>query len=465
MVAVVAVISVAATAEMIGPTSGVAVGVGVTLGLGLGMTVGLGLGVGGTLGEAVHVGVGVGVGASVGLGRGVGTGGQRGRAATVTGLASIEATTKAAGSSEAARDGRTGPGPPGMGGRAVAAEGWPVGVARPAKARAATDASAAPGPRTLLSAAHRPLTRRSSPAHPSGAVVRISGSRTRRDAMSTTSTSLDPAQTAPYRLANAGQAAAALVFSLAPLLITATYASVLGFQGDDPLIYRLGGAATLGYAVVALIALVRPKTWDELMIPSLATFAFALGAFGASLVELLLGAQQPVVPFVVVAGAGFTVIAGVLIARAGLHLDDRGAPLVTGERLVIGLAALSAATFGVLPLLAPQPFAQVFGLPASDAWVFRLAGAGCLGYAVAGVASLRVGGWRAMRLQNIAAITFNSVAAVAAWLAVANGDGGWLAPIVALAATFFAVALTVSPSAGPENGDGLRGPPSRASRQ
>ena len=103
----------------------------------------------------------------------------------------------------------------------------------------------------------------------------------------------------------------------------------------------------------------------------------------------------------------------------------------------------SAATFGVLPLLAPQPFAQVFGLPASDAWVFRLAGAGCLGYAVAGVASLRVGGWRAMRLQNIAAITFNSVAAVAAWLAVANGDGGWLAPIVALAATFFAIALTV----------------------
>ena len=260
--------------------------------------------------------------------------------------------------------------------------------------------------------------------------------------MSTTSTSLDPAQTAPYRLANAGQAAAALVFSLAPLLITATYASVLGFQGDDPLIYRLGGAATLGYAVVALIALVRPKTWDELMIPSLATFTFALGAFGASLVELLLGAQQPVVPLVVVAGAGFTVIAGVLIARAGLHLDDRGAPLVTGERLVIGLAALSAATFGVLPLLAPQPFAEVFGLPASDAWVFRLAGAGCLGYAVAGVASLRVGGWRAMRLQNIAAITFNSVAAVAAWLAVANGDGGWLAPIVALAATFFAIALT-----------------------
>ena len=85
--------------------------------------------------------------------------------------------------------------------------------------------------------------------------------------MSTTSTSLDPAQTTPYRLANAGQAAAALVFSLAPLLITATYASVLGFQGDDPLIYRLGGAATLGYAVVALIALVRPKTWDELIDP------------------------------------------------------------------------------------------------------------------------------------------------------------------------------------------------------
>ena len=135
MVAVVAVISVAATAEMIGPTSGVAVGVGVTLGAGArddrrARTRG-----GRDAGVAVHVGVGVGVGASVGLGRGVGNGGQRGRAATVTGLASIEATTKAAGSSEAARDGRTGPGPPGMGGRAVAAEGWPAGVARPAGTR------------------------------------------------------------------------------------------------------------------------------------------------------------------------------------------------------------------------------------------------------------------------------------------------------------------------------------------
>jgi hypothetical protein len=45
------------------------------------------------------------------------------------------------------------------------------------------------------------------------------------------------------------------------------------------------------------------------------------------------------------------------------------------------------------------------------------------------------------RIQNIAAIKFNAVAAITSWIAVASGNGGWLAPIVALAASFFTVAL------------------------
>jgi hypothetical protein len=46
-----------------------------------------------------------------------------------------------------------------------------------------------------------------------------------------------------------------------------------------------------------------------------------------------------------------------------------------------------------------------------------------------------------MRLQNMAAITFNALGAASAWVALAGGDGGWLAPIVAAAASFFTVAL------------------------
>jgi hypothetical protein len=108
---------------------------------------------------------------------------------------------------------------------------------------------------------------------------------------------------------------------------------------------------------------------------------------------------------------------------------------------VLAVATLSAGTFGLLPLLAPDPFASLFGLAGTDTWVFRLAGAGCLGYATAGIASVMAAGYRPIRIQNLAAITFNALGAIGSWLAVASGDGGWLAPIVAAAASFFTVAL------------------------
>jgi hypothetical protein len=90
---------------------------------------------------------------------------------------------------------------------------------------------------------------------------------------------------------------------------------------------------------------------------------------------------------------------------------------------------------------APDPFASLFGLGGTDTWVFRLAGAGCLGYATAGIASLLAAGYRLIRIQNMAAISFNALGAISAWIAVLGGDGGWLAPVVAAAASFFTVAL------------------------
>jgi hypothetical protein len=92
-------------------------------------------------------------------------------------------------------------------------------------------------------------------------------------------------------------------------------------------------------------------------------------------------------------------------------------------------------------LIVPSIFASLFGLSGTDEWVFRLAGAGCLGYATAGVASLLAPGYRVMRLQNAAAITFNFLGAASAWYALATGDRTLLAIIVAAAATIFTVAL------------------------
>jgi hypothetical protein len=247
--------------------------------------------------------------------------------------------------------------------------------------------------------------------------------------------------TLPFRLTLAAQAAAGLVFGLAPLLATAAYASALGFSGDDPLVYRLGGAATTGYFVAPIIALAWRSGWRQIRIPAIATLTFTIGAFAASAWELANGGTQPVIPFVVGAGAIFTLIAAWWLRRDEAPDENPGRPLETSARVVLALATLSAGTFGLLPLLAPGPFTSLFGLAGTDAWVFRLAGAGCLGYATAGIASLLAPGYRLIRIQNLAAITFNALGATSAWVAVVSGNGGWLAPVVAAAASFFTVAL------------------------
>jgi hypothetical protein len=259
---------------------------------------------------------------------------------------------------------------------------------------------------------------------------------------SMTGATRDQAFTLPFKLTLAAQAAAALVFGLAPLLATAAYASAIGFRGDEPLVYRLGGAATAGYFVPPIVALAWRAGWRRLRIPAIATLTFTIGAFAASAWELVNGATQAVIPFVVGAGAIFTLIAAWWLLRDEAPAEDAGMALTTPSRVVLALATLSAATFGLLPLLAPAPFASLFGLAATDVWVFRLAGAGCLGYATGGIASLLAPGYRLVRIQNFAAITFNALGATSAWVAVVSGNGGWLAPVVAAAASFFTVALT-----------------------
>jgi hypothetical protein len=251
----------------------------------------------------------------------------------------------------------------------------------------------------------------------------------------------DQAFTLPFRLTQIGQAAAGLVFSIAPLVAVGAYATAIGFSGDDPLVYRLGGAATAGYVTAPLLAIAWRSGWRQIRIPAMATVTYTVGAFGASVWEYTTGARQPIIPFVIVAGALFSVVAAYWLLRDEAPPEDPGRKLSTSARAILALATLSAATFGLLPLLVPGLFAGWFGLVGTDTWVFRVAGAGCLGYATAGIASLMAQGYRQMRLQNFAAITFNALAAGSAWLALVGGGSGLLALVVAAAATFFAIAL------------------------
>ena len=255
-----------------------------------------------------------------------------------------------------------------------------------------------------------------------------------------TGSGADQARTTAFRLTLLGQAAAGLVFGIAPIVALAAYASAIGFTGSDPLIYRLGGAATTGYVTAPLIALLGGASWRQIRIPAIATLTYTLGAFVASVWEYVSGAREPVVTFVVVAGALFSVVAAYWLLRDEAPPEDPGRQLDAPARAIVALATLSAATFGLLPLIVPSTFASLFGLAGTDAWVFRVAGAGCLGYATAGIASLLAPGYRVMRLQNAAAITFNFLGAASSWYALGTGNGGLLALVVAIAATFFTVA-------------------------
>jgi hypothetical protein len=238
------------------------------------------------------------------------------------------------------------------------------------------------------------------------------------------------------------QALAAGVFGLLPLLIPRQFADVTGYSGDDILVYQLAGAATTGYLVAAAAALIARTSWVNLRIPLIATLTFTAAAALASLFSLVTGDSHQVVIVVLVAAAVFALIAVYWLRRNEGPAGDPGPAIAMPFRIVIVLATISAAVFGIVPLVLPGFFAPLVGLEGTDEWIFRMAGAACLGYATAGVLTLQARGYHRFAIQNLAAITFNALAAVCAIKAVLVNAGGVLAPVVAVAAGFFAVALT-----------------------
>ena len=251
----------------------------------------------------------------------------------------------------------------------------------------------------------------------------------------------DQASLPVFRVLLLVQVLATIVFGVVPLVFPETFAILTGYSGNDPIVYRLAGAATAGYLIAALVSLVGRKRWADLRIPIAATLTFNAAAAVSSILEIVGGDRHVVVVVVLLAAAAFAALATYWLRR------DDGAPVLAGEgldqvsRVIIGLATLSAGVFGLLPLILPVTFAALFGLSGTDVWIFRMAGSACLGYAVAGLLELRAPAYAPIAVQNLAAIAFNAFAAVAAWLALASGSGGLLAPIVAVAATFFALAL------------------------
>ena len=213
-----------------------------------------------------------------------------------------------------------------------------------------------------------------------------------------------------------------------------------GLSGDDLLIYELGGAAMLGYAVALAIG-ARKAAWAPLRFVVFAAYAFVFLAFIGGLVTFASG----VVSGFVVVTSIWAVITGwtlgqIIVGRRGTVARPRDA--ATWVVVVLALATLSAAVFGLGPLVT-GPFAALMGYRGTDEYVYRLAGGACFGYAVLGVAELRSLHWDDLRLPNVMALVFNALAFLAAFLEIVQGRATLLALLVTLAAGSFTLAIAV----------------------
>jgi hypothetical protein len=170
---------------------------------------------------------------------------------------------------------------------------------------------------------------------------------------------------------------------------------------------------------------------------------FNAGAVVATLLSVLEGDRNFWVLFILVAAAVFVVVIA-FVTRRDLGPAAPADPMIDGPaRILLAIASLAAAVFGLLPLFLAPTMIELTSLGEGDVFVVRLAGAATFGYAFGGYLSLRSGRWEAIRLQNLAAITFNALAATAGLIYVTSGGDSPVVWLILVAATVFAVGLAL----------------------
>src|SRR5437867_4009865 len=178
-------------------------------------------------------------------------------------------------------------------------------------------------------------------------------------------------------------AAGGTVFGLASLLAPAALASVAGVPGNDHYMYRIAGAATLGYAVALALAIWQGD-WIAARLPVVATLTFNLASIFACLVEIVRGRAVGVVYLILVASILFVAICGWLLYTRR-EAAGGGQGVATWVVWLTVIDGALAAVFGILLLLRPVGFGHLFSLKATDIFLYRQAGAATLGYAVMSV--------------------------------------------------------------------------------
>ena len=239
--------------------------------------------------------------------------------------------------------------------------------------------------------------------------------------------------------------AAAVVFGLFPLLAPEQFASVTGFPGNDPFIYRLAGAATFGYAVGLAFGL-RRGTWAAVKLVVIAVLTFNLASLYACGSEIIrtanIGGAKPVIYLILVTSVFFVAMRATLLYR---HRQDAKLPPTIASWVVvlIVIATILAATFGLSPLFFPQVF-KLVGYKVTDIFLFGQAGAATFGYAVMGIFELRSRNWPELRSPFVMAALFNGVSFLACLLSIASGEPLFLPVLVAIASLAVTIAIIIA---------------------
>ncbi len=223
-----------------------------------------------------------------------------------------------------------------------------------------------------------------------------------------------------------------LVFGFLPLLAPGLLARLAGAMGNDPFIYRLAGAATLGYAIAILLAL-RQEAWLPVRIVVIATLAFNLGSLYAIALAILDGSATWIVYAILVASISITAITASLLRRHGAApqlAPDVAAWLVA----LVWFLAIVATLVGALGLFVPTMVARLFGYAGTDTFLYRQGGAATLGYGIMGFYQLRSRTWSQWRLPSVMALVFNGLSFILAVLALIGGESSVLPFIIGGAA-------------------------------
>jgi hypothetical protein len=126
-------------------------------------------------------------------------------------------------------------------------------------------------------------------------------------------------------------------------------------------------------------------------------------------------------------------------------------------RWLLLLLIAAGAFFGLAPFLVPGTFASATGFTGQDVFMYRLAGAATIAYAVGLGAGYRVG-WPALRIPIAATAVFNAASIGACAVAIGAGEPQ-IVVFVILAASLLFTAATLFYLANPPAGSGGVTPP------